>query len=179
MLRYSQAEWRAALATQPFTQISAAIERERCAGDLLYAVFQHPETPLPNGRTVIQHLICVAFETIARKYAPDFEQSRMIREARAYVTHPTLSDVHVKTFYFLFMLQRETELQEVVARAYVEGKHLWGTNEEARAHLKTFLDEHLGGMVQRTLDWPCSVLNIVDVVRNMVRAAAKAYLTGK
>lgn len=139
----------------------------------------HPTLPLPDGQTVIQRLVRVSLETLAKKYAPDFEQSRMIREARAFVTHPTLSDASVKTFYFLFMLQREPELQEVIGRAYVEGKHMWGTNDEARAHLKNFLDEHLAGMVQRTLDWPCSTLNIVDVVRNMVHAAAKAYLTCK
>ena len=178
LYKYPMDEWKQALATQPFVQLLSTVERDRCAADLMYTLLLHPEQQIgATGGTIIQRLVSAGFDIILKKYAPDIQQSRMIREARAYIVDSGLADTYVQRFVFLFMLHKEEELQELVEQAYVEGgKHLWGTNAEARAHFRRFLIQ-LAVMVQSTLDWPCSELNILDVVRNMVRAAAKCYLT--
>jgi hypothetical protein len=179
LYRYPLDEWRRALATQPFVKLFASVEKERCAADLMYTILMHPDQQLPNSQqTLIHRLVSAGFDIISKKYAPDIQQSRMIKEAREFVTDSRLADTYIQRFVFLFMLHKEEELQQLVENAYVEGKHLWGTNVEARAHFRRFLDQ-LGGMVQNTLDWPCSELNMVEVVQNMVRAAVKCYLTGK
>lgn len=177
LYRYPVREWKQALATQPFVALLADVERERCAADLMYTVLMHPEQVLlpGNSTSVIHRLVSAGFEIVAKKYAPDIQHSRMLAEARDFLVHSGLADSHVQRFVFLFMLHKEEELQQLVEQAYVEGKHLWGTNQEARAHFRRFLDR-LATMVQVTLDWPCSELNMVDVVQNMVRGATKAYL---
>lgn len=180
LYRYPQEEWKQALATQrPLLQLLSSVEKERCSADLMYTLLMHPGMVLPgNEETVIHRLVSAGFDIILKKYSPDIGRSRMIREAKAFVTTPKLADTYVQRFVFLFMLHKEEELQQLVEQAYVEGKHLWGTNAEARAHFRRFLDQ-LGRMVQSTLDWPCSELNMVEIVRNMVNAATKCYVTGK
>lgn len=180
LYHYPLDEWKLALSSQPFVKLLADVERDRCNSDLMYTILMHPEQIIvQQQQTVIQRLVNAGFDIIMKKYAPDIQHSRMIREARAYITNPQLSDTYVQRFVFLFMLHKEEELQHFIEQAYVEGKHLWGTNLEAKAHFRRFLDQ-LAIMVQSTLNWPCSELNMVDVVRNMVRAATKAYLmTGK
>lgn len=176
--RYPVHEWKQALATQPFVKLLATVERERCAADLMYTVLMHPDQVLGGafgGSTIILRIVRAGFDIIAKKYAPDIQHSRVVAEACAFVTTSGLADTYIQRFVFLFMLHKEEELQQLVEHAYVEGKHLWGTNEEARAHFRRFL-ERLAGMVEATLDWPCSELNMVDVVQNMVRGATKAYL---
>lgn len=177
--RYPWDEWKQALSTQPFVKLLSDVERERCASDLMYTILMHPDQTMGgggNGQTIIHRLLSAGFEIILKKYAPDIHHSRMISEAREFLTGPLgLADTHVQRFVFLFMLHKEEELQQLIEHAYVEGKHLWGTNEEAKRHFQRFLAQ-LAVMVQTTLDWPCSELNMVDVVRNMVKGATKAYL---
>lgn len=161
-------------------QLLSLVEKERCASDLMYTVLMHPDQVIGGAagggeQTVVHRLVTAGFEIITKKYAPDLQQSRMIREARNFVTNAQLADTYIQRFVFLFMLHREVELQELISQAYVEGKHLWGSNEEARAHFQRFLS-HLNSMVQQTLDFPCSELNMVDVVHNMVNAVTKCYL---
>jgi hypothetical protein len=176
-LHYPADEWKRTLKKQPFVQLLSKVEQERCTADLMYTILMHPDQVLgaTTTTTVIERLVNAGFDIITKKYAPDLSQSRMIREARAYVTNSRLADTYVQRFVFLFMLHKEEELQQLIESAYVEGKHMWGTNEEARQHFRLFLT-HLGAMVQSTLDWPCSELNMVDVVRNLVRGATKCYL---
>ena len=81
---------------------------------------------------------------------------------------------HVKLFRFLFMLNREPEVQELMRRGYTTTPHpLWG--ERAHSHLADFLHA-LEPMISATLSWPCSDHNICDVVHNLVRTARHAYL---
>lgn len=144
---------------------------------MLYAMLMHPTQRMPDGRTIGQSMLQASFATVAKKYAPDWEQLRMNRDARAWLmAHP---DPHAQRFYFLMILWSEPELQDLVCKTYKEGHHLWGTNEEARRHLRNFVDGTLSVMVKQTLDWPVSELNASDVVKNFVAAATKAYLTGE
>lgn len=177
MLSLSWDAWnRAVDASHPTLRtMTATLEEQRCAGDLLYATLFHPQRELRPGEPIIDRVLQGAFAVITKKYAPDWERLRMLREGRLYLQHGA-ADSYAKQFYWLCMLHTESELQELVRAAYVEGHHLWHTNREAHAHFALFL-QHLGTMIRATLQWPCSVVNITEVVRKFVEAARRYYVT--
>jgi hypothetical protein len=160
----------------PLATLQHALEEDRCAADLLYATLFHPDRILRSGETVIDRVLQGALDMIAKKYAPDWERVRLLRDGRTYALTAGAADSYVKRFYWLCILHSQPELQELVRAAYVEGRHLWHTNREAHAHFTQFL-QHLGSMIRSTLQWPCSVINITDVVRNFVEAARRHYVT--
>lgn len=165
---------RAVLAVhEPLKNLHHTLEKERCAADLLYATLFHPQSELRPGEMIIDRVLRGALTVVAKKYAPDWERVRILRDGRAYIFG---ADLYAKRFYWLCMLHSEPELQELVRAAYVEGRHLWHTNQEAHAHFAHFL-QHLGTMIRATLQWPCSVMNIVEVMRNFVEAARRYYVT--
>lgn len=171
--------WRRALdASQSELQkIHHSVEDERCASDLMYATLWYPNREIKPGQTLIDRVLEGAFAVIAKKYAPDFGKVDLIRRTRAYLLGPQCHDTYVKRFYWLCQLHAEPELQELVRAAFVEQPgQLWHNKAEAHAHFALFLT-HLGTMVQQTLQWPCSVINITDVVVNFVEAARRQYVT--
>lgn len=165
-----------AVAQGPLVTLYRTLEEERCAADLLYATLFHPNHELRPGERIIDRVLQGALAVVAKKYAPDWERVHLLREGRRYVTTGAAADSYAKRFYWLFLLHAEPELQDLVRAAYVEGRHLWHTNREAHAHFAHFL-QHLGTMIRSTLQWPCSVVNIGDVVRNFVEAARRYYVT--
>lgn len=172
--------WTRALSVShgPLAALYRTLEEERCAGDLLYATLFHPEHELRPGEMIIDRVLQGALTLIAKKYAPDWERVRLLRDGRAYVSQGVGggADTYAKRFYWLCILHSEPELQDLVRAAYVEGRHLWHTNQEAHAHFTHFL-QHLATMIRSTLQWPCSGVNIADVVRNFVEAARRYYVT--
>ena len=153
-----------------------ALEEERRAGDLLYATLFHPNFQLKPGETIIDRVIQGGLVIISKKYAPDWDRLRLLRDGRAYIIQDKNADSYAKRFYWLCMLHAESELQDLVRAAYVEGRHVWHTNREAHAHFAHFL-RHLGTMIQATLQWPCSRVNMVEVMHNFVEAARRYYVT--
>jgi hypothetical protein len=182
MLTLSWEAWnRAVDASHPTLRtLGTTLEEQRCAGDLLYATLFHPQRELRPGETIIDRVLQGALVVITKKYAPDWERLRLLREGRSYIQQQqqgtAAADSYAKRFYWLCMLHAEPELQELVRAAYVEGRHLWRTNREAHAHFALFL-QHLGTMIRATLQWPCSVVNITEVVRKFVEAARRYYVT--
>lgn len=178
MITLSWDDWNRAVhaSHSAFQTIATRLEEQRCAGDLLYATLFHPQRELRPGESIIDCVLQGAFVVINKKYAPDWEQQRILREGRSYIQQGAAADSYAKRFYWLCMLHAEPELQELVCAAYVEGRHLWHTNREAHAHFALFL-QHLGTMIRATLQWPCSVVNITEVVHKFVEAARRYYVT--
>jgi hypothetical protein len=160
------------MATQSeYARLAAATEEQWCQADLLYRLLMRPlATPGLLDRVLQQCRTMVLL-----KNAPDMERSRIIRDGWDLMMQ--VGNAEVKLFYFLFMLHREPEVQEMMRRGYLldhPGNERWGAR--AHSHLADFLVA-LDPMIRATLSWPCSDANICDVVHNMVNAARLAYLT--
>jgi hypothetical protein len=143
--------------------IAPTIQRQRCDDDILYAI-------LSCDVELLDRVLGACYAMLAKQYAPQLERSRVYREAHAFLTTPAKrADAYVKTFQFLFVLCKEARVQELVTQAYDGAQR-----DAGPARLKRFLPI-LGGMVDSTLNWPCSEMNITGVVRDMVHAARKEY----
>ncbi len=184
MIKYTREELVKILAEMPYTAQSRAVEQERCDADLLYQLLMHPEHVLtladPNTGTktqmlLIDRILGASLELICKKNSPDYEKSRMIKDARRFIQSSS-ADPTVKLFNFLFVLRKEPEIQALMLKGYVKNSpgNLWGANFDL--HFEEFIKQ-LDRMTEATLNWPCNELNIVHVVRNFVQAARRYYLT--
>jgi len=169
---------------EPFGLQFEAIENSRCEADILYAVLFNPEFPLilagptpedpPVQVKLIDRLLGETVRLLSKKYAPEYETALIIKQARAFLESPSADDT-IKQFYFLFALSKETALQTMI-RNSLDPNHpgnLWG--KRCLSHLDDFLRE-LDRMVMATKEWHYNELNAKHIVRNMVNAAARAYL---
>jgi len=152
------------------------IHERRCDADLLYALLMSPTREIKvDGQQMllVDRILSAFFVIISKKNAPSFEDSRRIREARAFLTSE-MADTDLKIFNVLMMLNREPELQDIVRSGFdmKSAYNLWG--DECIYHFDAFL-AHLNGMVEATLNWNYNETNIVDVVRNFVQAARLHY----
>lgn len=168
--RYTRAELEALAAQVPHPPLAAATEDEWCGSDLLYSLLMRPSAHLD---AVLQQ----CHDLVLRKNEPDMARSRIISDSWTLLMRA--GNAQVKCFHLLFMLHRESEVQELMRQGYrvsVSGERhpLWG--DRPHAHLADFLRE-LERMVGDTLSWPCSDHNIISVVHNFVKAAQWAYLT--
>jgi len=143
---------------------SRLTEDEWCRTDLLYSLLMRPSVHLDRVLAQCRALIFI-------KNEPDMQHSRIITESWDLLMRA--GNWHVKLFYFLFMLHREPEIQEMMRQGYIINGCMWG--ERAHSHFADFLHA-LEPMIKGTLSWPCSDANICDVVHNMVGAARKVYL---
>ncbi len=151
-----------------FAPIAAALHRRRCDTDILYALFEGD--PAVHD-SLLDRILQACFQLTARKYQPDLEQSRIIRESRAYLQSPR-ADTHIKLYNFLFFLRRDDEVQEMVLTTY--------ESPEQRDQVRAFIHGDLAVIIEQTLDWPCSRMNIDGNVvgeTSMTHAARKKYLT--
>lgn len=166
--RYKRHELETLLKETAFAKLAAQVERERCEADLLYCLLMKPSEELLN------RVLRQCHEMVLKKNAPDMDNSRIIRESWDVLMRA--GNTHVKLFRFLFMLNHEPEIQEMMRHGYILNHpgNLWG--ERAHSHLADFLLS-LEKMVKDTLNWPCSDANILDVVHNMVNGARLAYMT--
>jgi hypothetical protein len=160
----------------PYTRMAAQRERERCQGDLVYGLFRMPGLPVPaDNKPLIDFLVGTAYEFLEKKYSPDFGSNRVIAQARSFLT--TGNDTGIKTWFFLFVLARETEVQDFVRTSYRADHpgNLWG--EHAPAHFDEWL-AMLKAAVEQTLNFPCNWHNMKTIVSNMLSAAFRFYMTG-
>lgn len=150
-----------------FAPIAAALHRQRCERDILYALFEAP-TLYDN---LLDRVLQACFVLTSKKYAPDLETSRNIRESRAFLQSPR-ANVHIKLYNFLFFLRREEEVQEMVLMTY--------ESPEQRESVRAFIHDHATTIVEQTLNWPYSRMNIdsnVTAETSMTHAARVKYLT--
>lgn len=149
------------------------IHRERCESDLMYALFFAPETKTADdGVLLIDQVLQSFFAIVAKKHAPAYNKNRRIACASRFLKAEK-ADTLIKLFNVLLMLNRETELQDLVRNAYDRERNLWGA--ACNEHFDNFL-RHLYQMVEATLNWPYNERNIVLVVRNFVYGAQSHYM---
>lgn len=176
-MSYSKEELENMIATSNFWKKSQDIHARRCDADLMYALFFAPMRRITVEGTemsLVDRILNAFFVIISKKNSPSFDESRRIRDARAFLDSEQ-ADVNIKVFNILMMLNREPELQDIIRSGFdVESKYnLWG--QECNYHFSAFL-AHLHQMVEATLNWNYNELNIVDVVRNFVKAARSHYV---
>jgi hypothetical protein len=163
---FKRAELEALQRESGYGKLAAATEDEWCEADLMYSLLTRPSIHL--NRVLAQ---CHAMMEI--KNAPDIQRSSIARDSWALLMRA--GNWEVKLFYFLFMLHREPEVQEMMRRGYLlehPGNERWGAR--AVSHFADFLVA-LEPMIKATLHWPCSDANICEVVHNLVNAARLAY----
>ncbi len=166
--KYKRSRLKTLFDTKGFTNRNTLIENERCAADLMYAMFKRPSTVMPK-------LLAGLIEVIKKKNSPDLGQSRMFREAVNFLTvHPHASD-RIKVFNVLLILNREPEAVEVFKAGYIADHkgNLFG--KTYATHLDVFLF-HLRALVHNTFTFPFGEPNVVDVVHKFVAYAEQIYL---
>jgi hypothetical protein len=151
-------------APSSYYAVACALHTERLALDILYALF----CSSAEDSALLLRVLLACFELTTKKYAPNLAGSRMIREARAHLLSPA-AGVDIRLFQLMFFLQHEEELQHMILATYVTPE----SKDAARAFLTTALKD----IIEPTLNWPWSRLNIAGGVDAMVHAARKAYLT--
>jgi len=160
----------------PYGQQAALVEEERCRGDLMYAILNQPDRILHQTKErLIDRMLDIAFDLVSKKNSPEFEKSRMVRESLAFLKLEC-ADSNIKLFNFLFVLCKETEIQDMVRDGYDldHPGNMWG--RQAPDHFDDFI-KALAPMIQTTLDWPCSEINIKSIVTNFVQTTIKKYVT--
>ena len=179
---YSRKKLKEIISKSHFWKTSQDIHARRCDADLMYAIFFAPKRMLnvkhedehEEQIQLVDRIMNAFFTIISKKNHPSFEQSRRIEDTRTFL-NSDMADINVKVFNILMMLNRETELQQIIRTGFDEKSpyNMWG--EECNYHFSAFLS-HLNFMVEATLNWNYNELNIVNVVRNFVRAARTHYV---
>lgn len=145
-------------AAQPaYARAVQELHHQRCKADLMHALLS-----VPTHEARLDQILVAAFALVTKKYSPDFGRSRAASSLLRFTV-----DVEAKLFCLLFILSKEPEMQTVIQSRQ--------TSEDGVARYESLLPA-LQGMFQQALSWPFSKVNIVDVVRNLVRAARKAYM---
>jgi hypothetical protein len=143
------------------------IEDERCESDLMYRLFKQSNETID---TLLRGLV----ELIEKKNAPDLGDSRMHRDAMAFLfKHPRV-DAKVKLFYILLIVAREPEAQRVIEAGYDTNKNIWGN--EWQKKMSVFF-KHLEEHVTRMYNSPFGETNIEQVINDFVNAAELLYLS--
>lgn len=143
--------------------LACSLHNDRIEHDLLYALFcSRRDCPL------LARVLNACFELANKRYAPNMAASRIISDGRAYVMSERAC-VDIKLFQLLFFLQKEEELQQMVLESY--------TTPEAKSSALAFMTVALLKITESTLNWSWSHVTIADMVREMVHAARKCYLT--
>ena len=173
MKRYTREALEEEAKKNAFWKQSQKIHRERCESDLMYALFFAPNSKTEEVLLLIDQVLQSFFAIVSKKHAPAYAKNRRIACAARFLKHPEKADCIVKLFNVLLMLNRETELQDLVRNAYNRETNLWGAS--CNEHFDNFL-RHLYQMVEATLNWPYNERNIVQVVRNFVYGAQSHYM---
>ncbi len=143
--------------------VACSLHNDRVAHDLLYALFSSS-----RDCALLARVLNSCYELASKKYAPNLAASRIHSDGRAYV----MSDracVDMKLFQLLFFLCTEEELQQMVLESY--------TTPEAKSSALTFMTVALKKITEPTLNWSWSRVTVAEMVREMVHAARKCYLT--
>lgn len=155
--------------TDPLYKSLSLVEQERFQADVLYALF------MSRNSFLIDRVLEQCYLLVAKKYSPDYSQSRMINDERTFV-QGHLADGNIKLFNFLFMLHFEPEIQSFVYEG-CDAQHVgnvWGATH-AHNRIRRFLEE-LGRMVTITKHWPVNEKNVVEIVRKFVHTSRKLYI---
>jgi len=159
--RYPTAALHEMAARAGFLANAARVEDERCAQDVLYALFRRPHT-------VAAQLLRGLVEVLRTKYAPDFAQSRMCQDAVRYMLeNPEGSQPpeRARAFYILLILSKEPEARAVFAEGVPDARRLDAFIVRLRA------------MVHGTFAFPFGETNIIQVVQQFLLDAEHEYLT--
>jgi hypothetical protein len=145
-----------------FLANATRVEDERCATDLLYALFRRPHT-------VAERLLRGLVEVVRTKYAPDFDQSRMCVDAMHYLTGaedaPSVSVTRARVFYTLLILSKEPEARAVFVAGVPDARHL-----------DAFIGR-LRVMIHGTFLFPFGETNIIHVIQQFLLDAEHEYVT--
>ena len=146
-----------------------ALEEQRRSTDVLYAMFAESDSDTTRRVT----LKC--FQVIEKKYGNALKDCRMVQEG-VKLLGGDFCDGDGRLFVFLQMLSHDSAIQAFVRGSYKPG-NLWGTKEEASAHLDAFLGE-LQIMTHRLLTWhSITELNVAKTVREFVDVAEEKYMS--
>lgn len=143
------------------------LEDERCEADLMYKLFKRPET-------IVDTLMPGLLEIIEKKNAPDLQESRMYRDAVAFLRKHPRVDARIKLFYILLIIAREPEAQNVIRAGYDKINNMWGDQWEKRANA---FFKHLGEHVMRLFGSPFGESNIEDRVIEFLIGAELLYVS--
>jgi hypothetical protein len=182
-MEYEKSKLEEIFQSLPYTNQAKAVEQERCEADLLYELFMHPDHMLtlkdPSTGAVtemklIDRILGVCIELVAKKNSPDYGKMRMITDNLAFLRSPA-ADSTVKLFNFLFFLQKEPEIRAMMLKGYHVNHpgNLWGQGFEL--HFDDFM-KRLDIMTEGTLNNPINPVEVVLCVRNLVQHTRKTYL---
>lgn len=166
--KYKRSRLKALLDAKGFSNRNIQIENERCAADLMYAMFKRPKTVLP---TLLPGLI----EIIKKKNSPDLWQSRMFRESIRFLLENEHASDRIKIFNVLLIICNDPETAEIFKTGYIVDHrgNLFGKN--CIAHLDTFL-VHLKALMYNTLSFKFGETTVVGIVHQCVAYAEQIYL---
>lgn len=152
----------------PFVSQAALIDQERCLADLMYRILVRPQD------AIVKQVLDSCFQLIEKKNSPDLNKSRMYREANEYVMSE-MADAKVRLFYLLFIVAKESEVQDLFAQG-IQVKHpgnLFGN--EAIPHLYEYF-KILHDMCDKTLNFNYNPVNILVIVDKYLEEAKRMYV---